>query len=305
MGLSRSHLLKQKSHHQLHSMDYFGLGTWPLSGNAGMQGYGRINESTAKKTVIAALDAGVTFFDTADIYGAGFAERLLGELVSPLGDNISICTKGGWDLESNAFNPDLAFIERRIANSQDRLRCDRIAIYLLHSPPPSLIGVREIYRPLVRLKRRGVLGAIGVSVNAIEDAWLTLDLPEIEVVQFPYNFLLDRFAPGLLQALHAAGKSIIAREVLGNGLLTGKYRHADQFDADDFRAYWLPGQIESIVDAMNFWKPFLKSGETWTEFAWRFVLDRTEIDRILVGASEPGHVIELYEFIKKGRCSER
>lgn len=267
-----------------------GLGTWPLGRDLAS---GDCEGSTfeAEATVSAALHHGVNFFDTADVYGDGAAERLLGRMLKACGQSVVVCTKGGWDATRGAFNPDAEFLAGRIAGSGRRLGRDRIDIYLLHNPPAALIGARDVYKPLVRAQERGEIGCFGVSVETLEAAWLTLDRPEISVVQIPYNFLLSlKGLDWILTELARAGKDLLAREALGNGLLTGKYDRTSMFPPGDFRALWPQEVRDEIAEQLTWWAPYRRPDESWVNFAMRFVLERAEFSAVVVGARTAAQV---------------
>lgn len=265
------------------------LGTWPLAGSTGILGYAGIDETVAHDIVTTAIASGVTLFDTANVYGDGLAERLLGKLLAP---SHLVCTKGGWDVERGRFNSDPAFIEEAFLRSRERLSRQVVDIYLLHNPPGHLIGVADLYRPLLSLRSRGLVRLIGVSVATPRDAWLTLDVDHVDVVQLPYNFALSEADQGFLQRAHAQGRAVLVREALGNGLLTGKYRSVSQFSRDDFRSRWPADLVTTAAAALAEWQPFRRAGESWVEFALRFVLDRPEVSAVVVGARTVEQIIE-------------
>jgi aryl-alcohol dehydrogenase-like predicted oxidoreductase len=124
-----------------------GLGTWPLAGNDGLAGYGPRDDARAEETIRRALEIGMSVFDTADVYGDGYAESLLGRLLTEHGDSRSIViTKGGMIASDGTFDRDPDALRRRVAASRDRLQRATIDVYLLHNPPPYLLGIAEIYR---------------------------------------------------------------------------------------------------------------------------------------------------------------
>jgi aryl-alcohol dehydrogenase-like predicted oxidoreductase len=261
-----------------------GLGTWPLAGNQGLRGYGAVDPVAAEATVRAALAEGVTFFDTAAIYGDGLAEGLLGRLLKIDGKHHIVCTKGGWH-PATGFLSDIHLIETQVHASCARLGVHRIDIYLLHNVPPHLIGIGDLYEPLLRLRNNGIIRHIGISVIRAHDAWLTLDRPEIEVVELPYSFM-HLEADSLLSYLYRAGKGVIVREALASGLIAGRKR----FENDDFRSELPPELVAFVQEAKREMEPYLRAGEQWVDFALRFVLDRPEVASVVVGTRCPEHV---------------
>lgn len=272
-----------------------GFGTWPIAGSGGITGYGSCASETAKETIKAALAGGITLFDTADVYGDGFAESLLGELLLSTREDVIICTKGGWDLAQAGPNFTSDFLRSRVEASLSRLRSTYIDVYLLHNPPAHLIGVRDIYRPLVHLRKKGRILHIGVSVAHAEDALLALDVPEVEIIQLPYNLLLPNAEWGVFRNGQSSGKGIIIREALGNGLLTGKYTSASQFPRNDFRSTLPQNYFSQLQTQLNQVGPYRRAGESMVEFALRFVLDRPQVASVIVGARNPeqlaGHLL--------------
>lgn len=266
-----------------------GLGTWPLAGNRGLRGYGAADPEAAEATILAALDAGVTFFDTAGIYGDGLAEELLGRLLPAERARFTLCTKGGWHPESG-FHGDGRRLEAEVDASRERLQTDCIDVYLLHNVPARLIGLPELHRPLLALRDRHRIRHAGVSVVYARDAWLTLDRPEIEVVELPYNLAHPDAAP-LLPLLHRAGKGVIVREALVSGML----RERASFAADDFRASLPPEVMAAVKEVKRTLDPYRRPGETWADFALRFVLDRAEVSCVAVGVRRP----EQIEILKR------
>jgi len=279
------------------SIEQFMLGTWPLSGNEGVPGYGPAERGVAIETIQTAVTLGIRSFDTADIYGAGFAEELLGEVLSSIKEPTIVCTKGGWDVSAASFNGNPDFLRERVIQSQERLRRDVIDIYLLHCPPAEWSGNPRLYSPLIELKDKGVLARIGLSVGEPADAWAALHVPGIDVIQIPYNFVCSEADQGFLQEALQVGKTIMAREVFGNGLLTGKYAVTDRFRENDFRSSWDFALRMQIADTMKFWEPYKVEGESWMEFALRFALDRSEFSSVVVGARSPEQVAGLVELI--------
>ena len=277
-----------------------GLGTWPLAGDAGIGGYGPVDPASAEETVRAALSAGITLFETANVYGDGFAEDLLGRLVPDDNGRYLICTKGGFgqfDRMDN-FHPD--GLEKECLESRERLRRETVDIYLVHNPPPQMIGLPDLYRPLLRLKERGYISHIGVSVRLVQDAWLALDRPEVEVIQLPFNLLQTDAEQGLLHRAYQQGKGVFARETLANGILSGHYSPKSMFGEGDFRQD-LPDHIwKAVQQAHSVYDRYRRTGENWVDFALRYVLDRPEISSAVVGSRKPEHIASL---VKAGAIS--
>jgi len=261
-----------------------GLGTWPLAGNRGLRGYGEADPAAAEATVRAALAEGVAFFDTAAIYGDGMAEELLGRVLARREGNHIVCTKGGWG-PTSGFMSDPRAIGTQARASRARLQVEAIDVYLLHNVPPHLLGIADLYGPLLRLRDEGIVRHLGVSVVRARDAWLALDRPEIEVIELPYNFAHIEADP-LLPRLYRAGKGLIVREALASGLVADRAG----FGTGDFRAALPPEVFAAVREAKQAMAPYRREGEDWVDFALRFVLDRPEVACVLVGARRPEQV---------------
>lgn len=273
-----------------------GLGTWPLSGNRYFPGYGKGHTELARGVLKAAVQGGVEFLDTALAYDAGHINRTIGNLFPAGSDNITICTKGGWDLDQGAFNPDPSFLRNQVINNLTTLQRDCLDIFLLHSPPAEFIAEPRIYGPLLELREQGKIKAIGVSVRHFEDAWQVLLAPEIDVVQLPYNPVLWGKDRGLIAALGKQDIGIIAREILVNGTLA---KTNDFYPIDDFRAHWPLELHQQVFTAKADWESYRRGHESWLEFALRFALDRSEICTALVGARKREHIDDLCKAVSR------
>ena len=269
-----------------------GLGTWPLAGNDGLPGYGALDPERAEATVQAAVEAGISVFETANVYGDGFAERLLGRLIPDDAGQV-VCTKGGFAMFSGAaaFTPEALVNE--FEASCERLNRQVIDVYLLHNPPPHLIGLLDVYRPLLKLRDQGRLRHLGVAVRASHDGWLALDRPEISIVQLPYNILQCEADDGFLEAAARYGKAVLARETLVNGLLPNHRNGQAVYAADDFRSSIPIALRRSIDENIQRLDPYRHRHESWVDFALRFVLDRPEIACAVVGARRPEQIKAL------------
>jgi aryl-alcohol dehydrogenase-like predicted oxidoreductase len=269
-----------------------GLGTWPLAGNAGLNGYGKKDETAAESTIYEALAAGITIFDTADVYGDGFAESLLGRIL-PGGAAVFIVTKGGLIPSSGQFEWNSDAITRRAEASLNRLRRNTLDAYLLHNPPPYLLATGDIYRYLERLRSRNMVRFLGVSVARAEDAWLILDRPEVDIIELPFSLTNLTADFGLITEAARRGKAVVAREVLANGFLSDCALAGKSFEAADFRASVPSEVVDQIRQTTTAWSAYRRSDESWTDFALRFVLDRPEVSVALVGTRKPDHIPAL------------
>jgi aryl-alcohol dehydrogenase-like predicted oxidoreductase len=240
----------------------------------------------------------IRLIDTAAAYGGGLVERVLGRSTSLRRFGFQVITKCGWDLARGRFVDDPVAIARQADVSIATLRQHEPPIILIHSPPVELIGRSELYRPLLERKRDGAIRAVGVSVRFFEHAALAVGCEEIDVVELPYNPVIWEQEGGLVAALARDGKRIVARELLGNGLLSDRYPDGHRFATDDMRAHW-PMELRRKVERVRRdWRPFRREGESCLNFFVRFALDRPEISAAVIGARTPGQIDSLAQLIQ-------
>jgi len=211
-----------------------GLGTWQLGGD-----WGAVTDTEALGVLAASVDAGVTFFDTADVYGDGRSERLIGKFLSQdaPGEEITVATKMGRRLDQVPENYVLANFREWTDRSRRNLGTETLDLVQLHCPPSAVIDSDEVYDALDTLVAEGVMASYGVSVETCEQALAAIARPGVATVQIIFNAFrlkpLDRVIP----AARAAGVGIIARVPLASGLLTGKYTAATVFADSDHRSF--------------------------------------------------------------------
>jgi aryl-alcohol dehydrogenase-like predicted oxidoreductase len=210
-----------------------GLGTWQLGAD-----WGEVSESDARAVLEASAEAGVTFYDTADVYGDGRSEKIVGAFVADHADaGFTVATKMGrrQDQVPENYNPDnfRAWIDRSRAN----LGTDRLDLVQLHCPPSATIDGDATYDALDALVEDGSIAAYGVSVETCDQALSAIARPGVASVQIILNAFrlkpLDRVLPAALEA----GVGIVVRVPLASGLLSGKYSASTTFAEDDHRNY--------------------------------------------------------------------
>lgn len=221
-----------------------GMGTWALGGptSAGSQpvGWGRDwDRVEAARVLRAAFDAGITVFDTADAYGAGTAERLIGEALSPVRDEIAIVTKWGNLIDEGSrqlvgADASPGYVRRALDASLGRLRTDRVDLYLLHLSGLPATEAEELLGTLHDLVGIGKIGAYGWSTDDPQLAAAWIGRPGFGALEFEANVVRD--APDLVALCDANELPALVRGPLGTGLLTGKYPIGRRIeDRDDFR----------------------------------------------------------------------
>jgi len=276
-----------------------GLGTWALAG----QIYGAVDTRDAHTTIRAALDAGITLFDTAPLYGNaerdGIAEEILGNALGTDRERVLISTKFGRNAtEKAAPNFHARRASASVEDSLRRLKTDRIDVLFFHSPfgPEDIHD--DVWTALDRLKQEGKVRVIGHSISLFQKTQhLARDWAaerRIDVVQTVYS-LMNRESADLIRDLGTDGVAIFARESLANGFLSGTIRRDTVFEARHLNARYPRAEIEARVDYLD-QLDFLVRGEVQNlpQAAFRWVLDNPNVSLVLSGAK---NVHELQDAI--------
>lgn len=214
------------------------FGAWAIGG-----AWGTTDDDSALLALGRALDLGVNFFDTADVYGDGHSERLLARLRKARPERFRVATKAGRRANphvASAYNRAnlTAFIERSLQN----LEVERLDLLQLHCPPTDVYYMPEAFDALDELVRAGKLEHYGVSVERVEEALKALEYPGVASVQIVFNLFRQRPAERFFSAAKAANVGILARLPLSSGMLTGKFTRESRFASDDHRAFNREGQ---------------------------------------------------------------
>jgi aryl-alcohol dehydrogenase-like predicted oxidoreductase len=210
-----------------------GLGTWQLGGD-----WGDVQESDALTLLAASVEAGVTFFDTADVYGDGRSEQLIGRfLVDNPGVDLTVATKMGRRMEQVPENYTLENFRAWADRSRRNLNTDQLDLVQLHCPPTSVYSSDAVYDALDTLVADGVVASYGVSVETADEALTAISRRGTATVQIILNAFRLKPLEFVLPAAEVAGVGIIARVPLASGLLSGKYTADTQFAENDHRNY--------------------------------------------------------------------
>src|SRR2546425_4317446 len=263
-----------------------GFGAWAIGGNAHGNSYGPTDDTESVATVRHAIDLGVNFFDTADVYGWGHSEEILGEALSGRRDGVHIATKVGGDFYHGGvrINFEPGYIAFALERSLKRLRTDHIDVYQLHNPPAEMMGDPETYEVLEALKAEHKIDHYGVSVHEPSEAALCLGAGSPEVLQIPFSLFRQEWIDEVFVAARKANVGIIAREPLGNGFLTGKIRPDARFPPGDIRHHWPPSMVTGRAAAADRLSFLTGSNRTMTQAALRFVLAFPEVSVTIPGA---------------------
>jgi len=215
------------------SVSVIGLGTWQLGTD-----WGNVTEADALAVLEASAEAGVNFFDTADVYGDGRSESLVGRFLAAHADaGITVATKMGRRVEQTPENYSLANFRQWLDRSRSNLRVDTIDLVQLHCPPSAVYDDDEVFDALDQLVSEGVIANYGVSVETAAEALTAIARPNVASVQIILNAFRLKPLDEVLPAAKAAGVGIIARVPLASGLLAGRYTASTTFPESDHRTY--------------------------------------------------------------------
>lgn len=274
------------------------FGAWAIGGE-----WGQVDDAESLAALRKAVDLGVTFFDTADVYGDGRSERLVGQLRRDVGDSIRIATKAGRRLDPHvAAGYDLenlrAFVERSLRN----LQMEALDLLQLHCPPTDVYYRPEVFGALDQLKAEGKLLHYGVSVERVEEGLKAIEYPGVASVQIIYNLFRQRPAELFFREAARRNVGILARVPLASGLLSGSMR-ADRVFADrDHRNYnrhgeaFDQGETFSGVDfALGLelaeeMRRYVPEGASLAQLALRWILMDPAVTCAIPGAKRPDQV---------------
>lgn len=219
--------------HTGRNVSIIGLGTWQLGAE-----WGDVSESAAFEVLDAAVTAGITLFDTADVYGDGRSERLIGEFLSDRDDHgITVATKLGRRMPQLAENYSEANFRAWLDRSRANLQVDTLDLVQLHCPPSEVITDSRTFDVLERLVDERVIAAYGVSVETCQQALDAIARPGVTNVQIIFNPFRLKPLEAVLPAAADAGVAIFARVPLASGLLSGRYTVSTEFAANDHRSF--------------------------------------------------------------------
>jgi aryl-alcohol dehydrogenase-like predicted oxidoreductase len=272
-----------------------GFGAWAIGGNRHGNSYGGTDDKVSLEALERALDLGCNFFDTADVYGWGHSEELIGRAFRGKRDRIVIATKVGSDFyQGFGFQTfDEHYIRFALDKSLERLKTDYIDLYQLHNPPSDVIESEQTYSVLLKLKNEGKIRAWGLSVRNSRDGQTALMVSKPDSIQVPYNIFVSGMEKDLFPLASQVGCAIIAREPLSNGFLTGKYDLDANFDAGDIRKGWPRDFINARVQATQRLAFLERNGtRTLAQAALQWVLRNSAIAAVIPGMKTPEHAAE-------------
>lgn len=279
-----------------HNVSIVGQGCWQFGGE-----WGDVSDDNARAVLHAAADSGITFFDTADVYGDGHSEELVGAFLRERkDDNFFVATKLGrradpFVAETYTRENLRAWTERSLRN----LGVDVIDLTQLHCPPSAVYSTAAVFDALEEMVSDGWIRNYGVSVETVDEAMTALQHPGVASIQIILNVFRRKPLEQVLPAAKAAGVGIIARVPLASGLLTGRFTKDTQFKATDHRTFNRHGEsfdqgetfsgvpYDVGVQAAQRFVELVPEGVTPAQFALRWILDQDGVSSVIPGASRP------------------
>jgi aryl-alcohol dehydrogenase-like predicted oxidoreductase len=268
-----------------------GFGAWAIGAD-----WGPVDDDESLRALNAAADAGVTFFDTADVYGDGHSERLLARFRKKRSEPIVIATKIGRraPLDLTEYTPEnfAAWIDRSRAN----LEVDRLDLVQLHTLPTDVYYRPEIFAAMDGFVRDGRIASYGVSVERVEEGLKAIEYPNVSTVQIIYNIFRQRPADRFLGEAKDRDVGVIVRVPLASGLLSGKFSRDTQFAATDHRNFNRHGETfdvgetfagldyDTALEVVEELRPLVPTGTTMAQMALRWILMSSGVSTVIPGA---------------------
>jgi aryl-alcohol dehydrogenase-like predicted oxidoreductase len=269
-----------------------GLGTWALGGQ-----WGAVDDEQSLGALRRALELGVNFFDTADVYGDGRAERLLRRLRRETSTPFHVATKAGRRLSPHvAADYDLKHLGAFVERSLESLGVDSLELLQLHCPPTEVYYRPETFAALDELVRAGKIQHYGVSVERVEEAMKAMEFPNVASIQIIFNMFRQRPAERFLAEAKRRGVATVIRVPLASGLLTGKLTARSSFAPDDHRHFNRHGEafdigetfsgvpLEVGLQAVEELKPLVPPGAKLAQLALRWILMFEGVCTVIPGA---------------------
>jgi aryl-alcohol dehydrogenase-like predicted oxidoreductase len=275
-----------------------GYGAWQIGGD-----WGDVDEEAALATLRSAAERGVTFFDTADVYGDGRSERIVGRLLRErAGDAITVATKMGRRADQTVENYSPENFRAWNDRSRENLGVERLDLVQLHCPPTALYYHPEVFEDLDAMVQEGRIAAYGVSVERVEEALKAIQYPNVATVQIVFNPFRQRPAELFFSEAARRGVGVIVRVPLASGLLSGRYTRETTFAGDDHRTYNRRGEAFDVgetfagvpfeigLDAVEELRPLVPPGATLAQLALRWILMHDAVSTVIPGARSPEQV---------------
>jgi len=272
-----------------------GVGAWAMGGD-----WGTVDDGESLSALHAAADAGVTLYDTADVYGDGRSERLIGRFLRERGgERLVVATKMGRRVPQLVANYTAEAFRGWIDRSRENLGVDRLDLVQLHCPPTEVYYRPELFAALDELVADGAIAHYGVSVERVEEALKAVEYPGVASVQIIFNIVRQRPADRFLAEAARRDVGVLARVPLASGLLTGKFGRQSAFEPTDHRMYNRHGEsfdvgetfagldYETGLDLVEELRPLVPAGVTLAQMALRWILMFEGVTAAIPGAKTP------------------
>jgi aryl-alcohol dehydrogenase-like predicted oxidoreductase len=287
------------------SVSEVGLGTWQVGGRWGES----FDAGLADRTIGEAIDRGVTFFDTADVYSGGDSEKAVGRALRSHRGPMVVATKCGRQISphvSAGYTPEV--LRRYVEDSLRRLGTDCLDLIQLHCPPTEVYYRPEIFGLFARLKDEGKIRHLGVSVEKVEEALKAIEFPNVRSVQIIFNMFRQRPAELFFQEAARRGVGVIVRVPLASGLLSGRYTRQTSFGPEDHRSFNREGAafdkgetfsgvdyetgLAAVEELKSLLPPSAEGAPGLASWALRWILMFDAVSVVIPGASRPEQVSE-------------
>ena len=271
-----------------------GFGAWAIGGS-----WGETDDDESLEAMNAAVDAGVTFFDTADVYGDGRSERLIARLLREREEPLMVATKFGRRAPQLVANYSYENLRGWLQRSLENLGVESADLVQLHCPPWDAYYTPAVFEACDRLVDEGLLRAYGVSVEKVEEALKAIEYPGVATVQIIFNIFRQRPAELFFEQARLRDVGVIVRVPLASGLLTGKFDASSTFGADDHRAFNRHGEefdmgetfsgvdFELGLEVVEELRGLVPEGATLAQLALRWILGFDAVSSIIPGAKTP------------------
>ena len=279
------------------SVSEIGLGCWQLGGD-----FGPMNDGQADAVLDAARDEGITFLDTADVYGAGRSEERVGAHAAQWSERPFIATKVGRtdDLYPDGYDEET--VRKHLKASAERMGVETLDLVQLHCVPPDLLRAGTIFTIMDRMQDEGLCTRWGASVETLDEALICLRAERLVSLQMIFNIFRQDAAWAVFDEAKAAGVGIIVRLPLASGVLSGKFAEGHHFDPKDHRNFNRDGAAFSVgetfggipfdkaVQLARGLERFVPEGWSMPDLALRWILDHDAVTTVIAGCSKPEQV---------------
>lgn len=277
-----------------------GLGCWQIGADWGSE----IAKNEAEQILNKAFESGITFYDTADVYGNGRSEKLVGAFLKNKEKIVKAATKFG---QNGNIYPD-NYTEKGLRDcmeaSMERLGVEQLDLLQLHCIPTEVLRKGNIFNWLRTLQKEGKIAHFSASVESVEEGLICLKQDGLQSLQVIFNIFRQKLVKELLPQAKAKGVGIIVRLPLASGLLTGKFNKDTEFEENDHRNFNQNGEVFNVgetfaglpfekgVELTNELKELCPQNMTLSEMSLRWILDHDEVSTIIPGASSPKHIAQ-------------